>query len=104
MDKNLGLGGRGYILGCCIIQWKAGGGSYKQGSRGPHTDISAVLYNSQSPFYLAISNNPGQMGKLWPSREAKGHSVELMPRTTPLPPAKEGDSWFPGYCGPGLNT
>lgn len=44
------------------------------------------------------------MAKLWLSREAKDHSMEIMPRTTPLPPAEGGDAWFPGYRGPWLDT
>ena len=43
------------------------------------------------------------MEKLGPSRDAQGHSLEIMPRV-PVPRAQGGDSWLPGYCDLGLEA
>lgn len=77
-----------------MTRWNGGGGSHKQGSKGRHTDICVVLYNSQGPFLLAVSSNSCQIRKLWHSREAQGHSLETMLRTPPfhLPKGK-----IPGF-------
>lgn len=62
------------------LQWKGEGGSIKQGSRGRHTNVCVVFYNSQGPVLLAISSNHCQMEKPRSSTGAQGHSLEIMPR------------------------
>lgn len=56
----------------------------------------------------ALSTSPSQQS--WPDGEtvATQRSQRALDgvnaQDSPFTPAKVGDSWFPGYCGPGLDT